>query len=291
MEIQLIKREDIDKTKWNSCVHYASNGNIFGYKWYLDSITKEWDGLVEGDYESVLPIFKAADKNTLKQPDLIREAGIYSISVLSKKRILAFLEAIPANYQNIQLQINEGIQKLGDTGFEITKKVNYQLLMMRPYEEIRENYTQTLKSALKDSHLYKLKTASSVKPEHIADLFKVNNPDKDSAFHAYHRIMYNALHRGWGFASGIINEQEKLITAAFFVFSHGKGMALLAPESIEGKAKAARALLLDFFIRQNAGRPLILDFNTDLDFPLDFGAQKNTYQSLSKVSKKWWKVF
>ena len=165
---------------------------------------------------------------------------------------------------------------------------------MNSYDQIRENYSKTLEIALKDASQYQLKTASSVKPEQIADLFKATNATgngQEAAFHAYHRIMYNALHRGWGFASGVVNEQKDLLTAAFFVFSHGKGMLLLAPQSVEGKAKGARSLLLDLFIRQNAGRPLALDFNTEDDYPMGFGAQKNTFQSLSKSAKKWWKVF
>ncbi len=56
MNIRFVPQEDIDKTKWNSCVHYAINGNIFGYMWYLNNVAKKWDALVEEDYESVFPL-------------------------------------------------------------------------------------------------------------------------------------------------------------------------------------------------------------------------------------------
>ncbi|MEL7020062.1 MAG: hypothetical protein AAGK47_00510, partial [Bacteroidota bacterium] len=56
MDIQLIKREDIEKPRWDGCVHYSPNGNVFGYTWYLDAIAREWDGLVENNYESVMPL-------------------------------------------------------------------------------------------------------------------------------------------------------------------------------------------------------------------------------------------
>ena len=35
MDIHLVRREDIDKQLYNSCVHYATNGSIYGYDWYL----------------------------------------------------------------------------------------------------------------------------------------------------------------------------------------------------------------------------------------------------------------
>ena len=72
MEIRFVKKEDIDKIKWNSCVHYAINGNIFGYMWFLDSVSKEWDALVEGDYESVLPLFHKIDNNFSYHKSLLR---------------------------------------------------------------------------------------------------------------------------------------------------------------------------------------------------------------------------
>ena len=50
MDIRLVPQEEIDKTKWNSCVHYAANGKIFGYKWYLDNVAIDWVGLVVLDY-------------------------------------------------------------------------------------------------------------------------------------------------------------------------------------------------------------------------------------------------
>ncbi len=50
MDVRFVPREEIDKVKWNSCVHYANNGNIFGYVWYLDQVAREWDALIEGDY-------------------------------------------------------------------------------------------------------------------------------------------------------------------------------------------------------------------------------------------------
>ena len=79
MNIQYLKSADIDKVKWNSCVHYANNGNIFGYMWFLDFVAKDWDALVEGDYESVFPLVWREGlfgRKELYQPSLMREMGI-----------------------------------------------------------------------------------------------------------------------------------------------------------------------------------------------------------------------
>ena len=110
MNIQYLKREEIDKVKWNSCVHYATNGNIFGYMWYLDFVGKDWDALIEGDYESVFPLVwrdGIFGKKELYQPPLMRELGVYSINVLSQARVRKFLEAIPEEFNKVDIILNE----------------------------------------------------------------------------------------------------------------------------------------------------------------------------------------
>ncbi|MEM9823186.1 MAG: hypothetical protein AAF985_19050, partial [Bacteroidota bacterium] len=95
MEVRLVKNEEIDKIKWNSCVHYASPGNVLGYKWYIDSIVKDWDALVEGDFETVLPLIEKKtlfQSKKLYQPSLLKGLGIYSVHLLSAGRIRKMLD-------------------------------------------------------------------------------------------------------------------------------------------------------------------------------------------------------
>jgi hypothetical protein len=294
MEIRLVKKENLDKIKWNSCVHYALNGNVFGYKWFLDSVSKEWDALVEGDYESVFPLFHTNFDYSNYHQKLIKESVIYSIHLLSQKRILAFIEAIPTNYKNIDIQFKNGIQLPANKNFELKQIKSHHLFLQSPYDTIQNNYSETLKDSLNNAKHHKLKPISSLKPEKIAALFKENSTkskETEAAFHAYQRIMYNAMHRGWGFASGIVDEKNNLIAAAFFIYSHGKILTLLAPETAKGKTLGALDLLFDFFIRNNAGRPQILDFNTEELYPKNFGGIQKKFQQLSFRKKSWWKVF
>jgi hypothetical protein len=72
MNIQRIPRDELIKEKWNGCVHYAPNGNIFGYMWYLDFVAKDWEALVEDDYVSVFPLVYRQNwwgRPELYQPD------------------------------------------------------------------------------------------------------------------------------------------------------------------------------------------------------------------------------
>ena len=306
MEIRHIQHAEIDKVKWNSCVHYATNGNIFGYKWYLDTIAKEWDALVEGDYESVLPLFVTEHDHVLEQPTLLREAGIYSINLVSPKRAESFIEAIPERYAAIRIQLNEGIKIPEDKGFKLERLANHQMILIEPYENIAQKFAPAIRSKLKKEYRKQLLPASNVKPEKIAELFKdtsIASPANETAFHAYQRIMYNALHRGWGATFGVTDKNKNLLSAAFFIYSQGRVMQLVAATTAEGKQLGAYEYLMDNFLRNHAGRPMVLDYNSPDEYYRQYGARPNTFLQLQKgeipepvpvstpVSKPFWKFW
>lgn len=288
MDVRFVPREEIDKVKWNSCVHYANNGNIFGYVWFLDQVAREWDALIEGDYESVFPLVWRKHwlgGRELYQPDLMRELGVYSINVLSSKRVEAFLDAIPAHYRSVQITLNEQNVQIDEQKYDFKVKTNYQILLAQPYEKIEAAYSQNLREQLQKSEDYAMAPTTGLKPEKIADFYRKHAPDRrqlDRNFHALQRIMYNVLHRGWGFSSGVIDEKGDLLAVNFFVYSHKKALSLIPLQSPAGAEKGALVYLMDLFIRNHADRPLILDLNTEKENQLgiDFGAQANEYYHL-----------
>ncbi len=278
MNIKLVKHEDLDKTKWNSCVHFATRGNVYGYWWYLSNTVKQWDALVEGDYESVFPLFPL-ESRILTTPDTIKEIGIYSINVLSMARVKAFLEAIPTSYQQYNFMLNEGINWPTDFSMKSTTVYNHQLMLDKEYEELEKNYLPQVDEQMDLARENRLILNSNLKPEKVADFYRIHTTDTtmniNANFHAYQRIMYNALHRGSGFGSAVMNEKQEYLACGFFIFSHGKILRLLSHASPRGIKQGANTLLFDMLIRGNAGRPVLLDFNSyeDDSFAKKFGAK------------------
>ncbi|MEL6924528.1 MAG: hypothetical protein AAFO94_10815, partial [Bacteroidota bacterium] len=294
-----IPQEEIDKVKWNSCVHYANNGNVFGYMWYLNNTAKDWDGLVEGDYESVFPItWKETGwpkRKVFQQPTLIREMGPYTIHAISRKRIQLFMEAIPETYQDVRVRLSEQIGHVTDLDFTKVERVNHQLLLTEQYETIADQYQSDFFRLLEKATEAQLRPSGTLKPEKLIDFYKRYNQKEmgsEQNYHAYLRIMYNVLHRGWGFASGVEDGAGELMAVSFFVYSHNKVMRLFSVASPKGKENGALAYAYDLLVRSHAGRPMILDFNTisDNPIPLSMGAQENIYYELSRSAKKW-KIF
>lgn len=297
MEIRLLSRDEIDKVKFNSCVHYATNGNIFGYIWFLDQVAKDWVALVEDDYQSVFPLVWRTDnfgRQNLYQPALMRELGIYSIHVLSPPRIAAFLNAIPDTYRKIDIHLNEQNRPPTDLdGFQVEELTNHQLLLSRPYEEIASSFSPEVKAALTLAEDSDLLPTTSIKPEQLAALYREHTTHSGritEQFHALQRIMYNALHRGWGFASGVQTRDGELLAANFYLYSHHRVMSLAPVQSPAGRKKGALTYLIDTLLRSHAERPLLLDFNTrdkQDRLALGFGALATPYYRLHR-KQGWW---
>ena len=290
MDIHLIKNADIDKIKWNSCVHYANNGNVFGYKWFLDHVAKDWDGLVEGDYESVFPLVwrkGLLGGKELHQPPLMRELGLYSINALSLKRVENFLNAIPPEYKLVEIVVNEQINLPKKHDFKVEELYNHQILLTESYETLQKAYSGDLKEKLAIASANRLISTTNLKPEKVAEFYRKYAKDRRSLernFHALQRIMYNVLHRGWGFASGVQEENGELLAVNFFIYSHNKVMSLMPVESARGAELGALPLLFDMLVRTHAGRPMILDFNTDKrdELALALGARENLYYKIRR---------
>lgn len=295
MNIQYLKREEIDKVKWNSCVHYATNGNVFGYMWYLDFVAKDWDALVEGDYESVFPLVWRdgfLGKKELYQPHLMRELGVYSINVLSQARVRKFIEAIPDEFNKIDITLNEQNNLPDKDSYRKKEHTNHQLLLNVSYEELADNFSRDLLLTLEQAENHGLRPVSNLKPEKIAGFYLKHTQDgkgKDRKFHAMQRVMYNVLHRGWGFATGVANEKDELIAVNFLIYSHNKVLNFMPVASKEGKEKGALAYMINMLFRSHAGRPQIFDFNTKEldDLARGFGAQSNPYYQLKMDRRKW----
>ena len=295
--IQFVSHANIDKVKWNSCIHYATNGSIFGYWWYLRNTVKEWDALIEidpenGYYESVLPLIKplvANEQGAVWHP-LSEPARIFSIHLLSTARIEAFLAHIPEAYRQQSLLLHDMPDARIGNSHKLSSIPKHLLLLQDSYEQLSAHYSPTLSSQIDQALAKGLLPHNGLKPEHLAEFYQTHSrADQNTTeqFHAYQRIMYNALHRGWGFASGIVNAAQELVACCFFLYSHGRIYSMLPVANAEGLEKQALALLLDLLIRSQAGKPVLLDFNTALSdwpkgLPAAFGAQEEVGWQLWK---------
>ena len=294
MNIRFVPQDEIDKQKWNSCVHFALNGHIFGYHWYLSQTAREWDALVEDDYHSVMPLPRRPAfwrTQELYQPELLRETAVYSVRALSPARVRAFWEAVPEAYRVVDLRVEPRSRPTVD-GYAVEEQANYVLPLHEPYEVLAKRYAPDLLTRIGRAEDADLLPTSNLKPERIAELYRDvhgRSGTHDWIYHALTRIMYQVLHRGWGFTSSVVNRQQELLAASFFIYSHGRALSLVQVQTDAGRAVEAMPFLYDLFIRAHAGRPLILDFNTpEGELPRAFGATGEPLLRVQRDERAAW---
>jgi hypothetical protein len=157
-------------------------------------------------------------------------------------------------------------------------------------------FAPEMQEALEKAEAADLLPTTSLKPEQVAEMYQQYTSDSkrvDQNFHALQRIMYNALHRGWGFASGVQTRDGELLASNFYLYSHKKVISLVPIQSPEGVQKAALPHLFDILLRSHAGRPMILDFNAQGtgEMARQFGATDTAYYRLRNRNTSWWKFW
>ncbi|MFT5016802.1 MAG: hypothetical protein ACJATN_000263 [Neolewinella sp.] len=265
MDIRFVKQEDLDKQLYNSCVHFATNGSVYGYDWYLNATAKEWDMLIEVENESwvsVMPI--PYDKNwlgrkQLRQPDLLPELAIFTVKPLSSKRIQAFWDAIPEEFQGGTLTVEPASVPEKPGGFSVDTAGGSALFLNQPYDEIIGDFPPAYHEGLIRAEAAMLKPVSSFKPEKLAAFWlEVNGKSATNEwkFHAMQRLMYQVLHRSWGGSHVVAGPDGKPLAMTFIVYSHGRIFPLFATESKAGKAVGALTLLWDNLLKTHADKNL-----------------------------------
>ena len=264
MKIRHLTANELDKQLYNSCVHFATNGSIYGYDWYLNATAKDWDFLVEGDdsWTTVMPLPREKNwwgRTKLIQPRLLPELAVYSVNALSPARIQAFWDAIPAEYRSGGLVVEPASVPREPGRFTATPATGTVLLLDQPYDDIIGDFSPAYHEGLIRAQEAELRPAPSFKPERLADFWlSVNGKTAENewTYHAMQRLMYQVLHRSWGGTQAVQDRDGKLLAMTFLVYSHNRIFPLFTAESAAGRSVGALTYLWDNVLRSHAGKSL-----------------------------------
>ena len=89
MKVIYLEHNSINKYKWDNCIKYAFNGIVYGFSWYLDRVSEDWEALIVGDYELVMPLTKVKKYRQyfLIQPPFTQQLGVFSTKQLKPEII------------------------------------------------------------------------------------------------------------------------------------------------------------------------------------------------------------
>jgi hypothetical protein len=283
-QIHYIKHAQIDSDKWNRCIDGALNCRIYAYDWHLDRTAIEWDALVYGDYEYVMPLpfRKKLGIKYLYQPLFSQQLGIFPTP--SKAIFDAFIDAIKDRFKYADVQLNAlnvPGENSGDIFFE---RKNYLLSLTNDFKSIISGYSKNTKRNIAKAQNQDLTIIEGIRHEDYLAFKAKNLPAgvEQSAIAKLKSLIAFGEYKGFGKIYGVYTPENNLCAAVYFCRWKDRVIYFNAASNEEGKNTGAMYYLVNRFIEDNAGKNLLLDFEGSMipgveRFYSGFGAKPETY--------------
>jgi len=287
-QLKYIPNADIDSEKWDRCIKGADNSRVYAFSWFLERTTENWDALVWGDYEFVMPLTlnRKWGFSYLYQPTFCQQLGIFPkppVDILQQ-----FADILTKKFRFIQIQVTPQINPECFSQFVIAEKVNLILPLISPYPELVLQYTQNAKRNIAKAKKEGVSIVKGLNPADFISAKKVSDLVKSTpqSFDKLARIISFSLSESTGSIYAAYNAVNELCAAAFFLHSGNRVVYLSAFSDQEGKKGSAMHLIVDEFIRDFAASGILLDFEGSLvegvaRFYKGFGSHTETYYQLS----------
>lgn len=291
MNIIYLKHNQINKEKWDHGIRYSLNHRIYAWSWYLDIVCPGWEALVSEDYSALFPLTMNRKYGIwyLFQPFFAQQAGLFSTHVITEGMLNEFLEAIPQKFRYVDIHLNSGLET--DTlKWKIIRRINYEMSLKKPYQELFRNYHQNTRRNLKKAGSRDFVHDRSPEPLELIKLFRTSFGEKEgkltqSHYNRLENLMKELISRNMASLEGIFGKDEKLLAGACFVKDNNRWYFLFAASDPVARENGAMFTLINRFISNHAEEDTILDFEGGNDTQLGrfyhgFGAEKVSYPAL-----------
>ena len=286
-QIQYLSHRQIDKEKWDNCLHQSANGLVYAYSYYLDCMAKGWHALVLNDYDAVMPLpaKKKFGINYLYQPFLTPVLGVFGKNI-AEQLVNSFLESIPPFFKLWDISLNHSNPVPKKFGRQF-KRNNYILGLNRPYVTIAASYSDNISRNITKA----IKAGCIIKKDiplnEIISICrrewpKFTNPGDES----FDLITTNfSSFSSFASSYGVYHPDGKLLSSCTFLKYQKRAYYWLVGNEPEAKEFGASPMLIDQFIKDHADQDLVLDFEgsdspTVAEFYRRFGAIPEPYTTI-----------
>lgn len=254
MNITFVENKNIDRKKWDFCIDNSQAPLIYGYSWYLDTVVKNWSGLITDDYSCVMPIIWNSKYGIkyIYRPFLVQQLGVFCKKG-KQYSVENFINTIPKKFKQITYNFNHTNKTEGTTN------TNYILDLNKEYKVLKNNYSKNTKYYVRRANKNKLAFADKIEIEELIK-FKQKNLKNSLNKNAFEKIkkLINTLKKD-AYIYGVY-EKTTLTAVVFFAFFKNTYYYLMAATSQKGRNSGASFFLIDKFIEQHANKDLKIDF-------------------------------
>jgi hypothetical protein len=287
--IQYLTREQIDADKWDACIRESSNSLIYAHSFYLDGMARHWDALVMTDYTYVMPLPWNSKYGIryIYQPFLTAQLGIFGKRT-DAGITNAFIDSIPASFRLIELPMNSE-NDLSRVKARRVNRSNYTLDLHPSYENLYDHYREQTQRNIKKARQLGCREEKDIPIEEVIRLAlqQMKNYSRESSENVDRfRKLYRVLReKEMTKTYGVFSASNELLASAVFFIDRKRAYYILVGNHPESRNSGASHFLIDAFIRDHAGRDMLLDFEgSDLKnlayFYSSFGATHSPYPAL-----------
>ncbi|MCS3800164.1 GNAT family N-acetyltransferase [Niastella sp. OAS944] len=263
--LQYLHRTQIDTQKWDRCIAHAANGLLYAHSFYLDHMADNWDALVLGDYEAVMPLTwrRKFGISYLYQPFVTASLGVFSALPIDEALIKTFIDHIPGKFRLIDIDLNAGNNAL--SGRHVTPRKNYELKLDASYPLLQEQYNRHARRKLKKANEARLTITEDVDVETIAELSFTMMKEKDAVPKAdYDRFvrLYKGIRPQVEACNTMaaLNANGSIIASDINIVYNKRVYSLLAGNTSGSNENGGFYFVLDQLIKKYAGTGYVLDF-------------------------------
>lgn len=286
-EIRLLQKQEIDFTLWDNCVHKAHNSLPYAYSWYLNAVAQNWDGLVYGNYEAVMPLvwLRKLGLRCMYQPYYCQQLGVFSLSALSNGMLNDFLQVAANHASYVEVNLNK-VHHVNKDAFKLIARKNLLLPLVKPYAEIRkgfaENHRRNITKAEKAGlEFRRIEPVSAFKEFYLKNINRAKEKFGAEGEAIFNKLVDVLLTQKKAIIYGAYSGTE-LMATVLLVSNGNRLISIINSSGSEGKAKGASHFLYNGIIKEYAESDYLIDFEGSsiasiARFYEGFGSQQETF--------------
>ncbi len=285
--LKYLENKNIDKVKWDLLIANSVNGFVYSTSNYLDIVCENWDALIYGDYQAIMPLpyKKKFGVKYIIQPDFSQQLGVVYINKPDDDVINKFTVFLKNSFLYFALNLNFD-NNINNVKF--IDKTNLILDLNNSFDEISKNFSKNTKRNINKSKKYGFEITVNKEISRFINFFKSNL--KEEVPEETINILKNILDYSVKYQIGEIYSVKKgdeLLASVFILTSFNRYIYLAATSNAKGKELRAMFFLLNSFIEDNCNSSKILDFEgSDVEgvkrFYKGFGAIEQNYKHIFK---------
>ncbi|HQV50747.1 MAG: GNAT family N-acetyltransferase [Flavobacteriales bacterium] len=301
--IEHLPHTAIDKHWWDMQLLRSCNKMWYAQSWVLDLASPGWEALVDRDSGAIMPLTwrKKYGLRYLYQPYGLQQLGVFAPAIVDGLQEM-FLDAVPQRFKYWDIYLNTAIKQVKKPDVITTTRIDQEIKLDRPAEEIRAAFGVNHRRNLKKARVAASYFVGDVLPSEFVALFERTTGARFGDTDPQHmrgmqELIAEGVKRGECSVIGI-RKDAVLHAAACLIKWQGRLIWFKAASDEEGQALKAMFFLIDHAIGQYAEKEQVMDLAGSNDpnvarFNKGFGAESSVYLHLKRNTLppplKWFK--